>query len=176
MSLINGVVIGLVTNVADPEKQGRIKVHFPWLDDQHETDWVRIATMMAGGGRGSFFIPEVNDEVLVAFDHGEARIPYVIGFLWNGQDAPPDNETSKRTLKSTKGHTILLDDKDGDEKIVITSSSGHKVELDDTPAGQTMTVQTNGGQKVVLDDKTQSIELRGGSRQIMMQGGLLKMT
>jgi uncharacterized protein involved in type VI secretion and phage assembly len=89
MSTINGVVIGVVTNVADPQGQIRVRVHFPWMDDAQETDWIRIATMMAGGGRGSMFMPEVQDEVLVGFEHGDTRFPYVVGFLWNGQDAPP---------------------------------------------------------------------------------------
>ncbi len=106
MSQINGVVIGLVTNVNSPEKNGRIKVRFPWLDDQHETDWIRIATMMGGNGRGSFFMPEVNDEVLVAFDHGDVQFPYVIGFLWNGQDQPPAEDVRERVIRSVNGHRI----------------------------------------------------------------------
>ncbi len=103
---MQGVVIGLVTNVADPLKQNRIKVHFPWLDDAQETDWVRIATMMAGGGRGSMFMPEVNDEVLVAFEHGDTRFPYVVGFLWNGQDDPPGEDVRDRKIVSKNGHQI----------------------------------------------------------------------
>jgi uncharacterized protein involved in type VI secretion and phage assembly len=106
MSQVNGVVIGLVTSVDDPEKQGRIKAHFPWLDEGHETDWIRIATLMAGNDRGSFFMPEVGDEVLVAFEHGDARFPYVIGFLWNGQDAPPGAHVRDRIFKSKNGHQI----------------------------------------------------------------------
>src|SRR6476469_2175065 len=89
MSTINGVVIGLVTDVNDPLKQGRIRVNFPWLEDEHQTDWIRIATTMAGNGRGTFFMPELQDEALVAFEHGNVRMPYVIGFLWNGKDSPP---------------------------------------------------------------------------------------
>jgi uncharacterized protein involved in type VI secretion and phage assembly len=106
MSSVNGMVIGLVTNVADPLQQNRIKVHFPWLDDAQETDWIRIATMMAGGGRGSMFMPEVNDEVLVAFEHGDTRFPYVMGFLWNGQDAPPGQDVRDRKIVSKNGHQI----------------------------------------------------------------------
>lgn len=106
MSKINGVVIGLVTNLADPLQQNRVKLHFPWQDDGHETDWVRIATMMAGGGRGSMFMPEVNDEVLVAFEHGDPRFPYVVGFLWNGQDAPPGQDVRDRKIVSANGHQI----------------------------------------------------------------------
>src|ERR1700738_5179898 len=153
MGQFNGVVIGLVTNVDDPELQGRCKLHFPWLDPSNETDWFRIATVMAGDGRGTFFMPEVNDEVLVAFEHGDARFPYIVGFLWNGKDAPPETNVNKRTIKSKKGHTVVLDDGDDSEKITVQSSSGHQVVLDDTGAGKTITIQTAGSLAVVLDDK-----------------------
>lgn len=110
MSAINGVVVGLVTNVDDPSGEGRIKVHFPWLAPDHESDWVRIATLMAGNGRGSFFIPEVDDEAIVAFEHGDPRFPYVIGFLWNGKDAPPAEHVRERKLESRNGHAIRFFD------------------------------------------------------------------
>jgi uncharacterized protein involved in type VI secretion and phage assembly len=106
VSKINGIVIGLVTNLADPQQLNRVKVHFPWQDDGHETDWVRIATMMAGGARGSMFMPEVNDEVLVAFEHGDPRFPYIVGFLWNGQDLPPGQDVRDRKIVSANGHQI----------------------------------------------------------------------
>ena len=117
MSQINGVAIGLVTNVNDPEKNGRIKVRFPWLDDQHETDWIRIATMMAGNCRGSLFMPKVNDEVLVAFDHGDVRFPYVIGFLWNGQDQPLGGGNGALMIEDGHGNTISM----SNGKVVIKS-------------------------------------------------------
>jgi uncharacterized protein involved in type VI secretion and phage assembly len=176
MSLINGVVIGLVTNVNDPKKNGQVKVHFPWLDDQHESDWIRIATTMSGNGRGTFFMPEVNDEVLVAFEHGDARFPYIVGFLWNGKDAAPETDVNKRTIKSKAGHTVVLDDSNGGEKIVVKSSSGHQIALDDTSGGKTITVQTSGGQAVILDDKDGSIELRGGGRKIALRDGKVQVT
>jgi uncharacterized protein involved in type VI secretion and phage assembly len=110
MSFINGVVTGLVTNVDDPQGQGRIKVNFRWLAETHETDWVRIATVMGGNGRGTFFMPEVNDEVLVAFEHGDARFPYVVGFLWNGKDDPPANHVRLRRIQSVNGHRISFID------------------------------------------------------------------
>lgn len=106
MNCINGVVVGLVTNVNDPKNMGRIKATFPWLNQTHETDWVRIATLMAGNGRGSFFMPEVNDEVLLAFTHGNPRFPYVVGFLWNGEDKPPARNVRDRILKSKNGHQL----------------------------------------------------------------------
>ncbi len=103
---VNGVVIGLVTNVQDPAQQGRIKVTFPWLSGENETDWIRIASLMAGNDRGSLLLPEVNDEVLCAFDHGDSRFPFVIGFLWNGQDKPPSQDVRDRKIKSKNGHMI----------------------------------------------------------------------
>src|ERR1700681_1734571 len=83
-----GVEIALVTNVKDPEKQGRVKVCFPRLPGKPESDWARVAQPAAGPGRGFYWLPEVNDEVLVAFERGQANLPYVIGALWNGKDQP----------------------------------------------------------------------------------------
>ena len=133
MSKVNGVVVGLVTNVQDPAQNGRIKVSFPWLDDQHETDWIRIATLMGGNGRGSFFMPEVNDEVLVAFDHGDVRFPYVVGFMWNGQDQPPTTDVQLRVIRSVNGHEISLHDpavSQGDQGYIqIKDAHGNLIEL-----------------------------------------------
>lgn len=123
-----GVVVGIVTNNKDPDKMGRIKVSFPWLADSQESWWARIATPMAGNGRGAYFLPEVNDEVLIAFEHGDMRFPYVVGALWNGKDSPPttndDGENNIREIKSRSGHIIRLDDTSGNEKIEIIDKSG----------------------------------------------------
>src|SRR5215472_353851 len=104
---IYGVVVGIVTNNQDPDGMGRVKVKFPWLSDQDESWWARIATVMAGSSRGSYFLPEVNDEVMVAFEHGDVRFPYVLGALWNGKDSPPttnsDGKNSIRLIKSRSG-------------------------------------------------------------------------
>jgi uncharacterized protein involved in type VI secretion and phage assembly len=102
MDTIKGVVIGLVTKV----QPGQIKANFPWLADDHETDWIRIATAMSGNNRGSFFMPELGDEVLLAFDQGDMRLPYVVGFLWNGQDVPPGQDVRDRRITSRNGHEI----------------------------------------------------------------------
>src|SRR5271170_858207 len=79
-----GVAVGIVSNNKDPMNLGRVRMKFPWLSDDHESDWTRMASLMAGPGRGAYFLPEVNDEVLVAFEHGDVRRPYVIGGMWNG--------------------------------------------------------------------------------------------
>ncbi len=130
-----GVAGGVVTNNQDPDKLGRIKVRYPWLSDDNETDWVRIATLMAGGERGSFFLPEVGDEVLVAFEHGDINHPYVIGTLWNGVDVPPetnsDGQNNIRKIRSRSGHEVVLDDTDGNEKIVIVDKTEkNKITID----------------------------------------------
>jgi uncharacterized protein involved in type VI secretion and phage assembly len=123
-----GVTIGIVTNTQDPEKLGRVKLKLPWLSDQEESTWARVLTPMAGKERGCFFLPEVGDEVLVAFEHGQIEFPYVLGGLWNGKDKPPetnnDGKNNKRLIKSRSGHLIRLDDTDGAEKVEIIDKSG----------------------------------------------------
>lgn len=120
--LIHGVTVGLVTNNQDPDGLGRVKVKLPWLSNEDESAWARLATPMAGNARGIYFVPEVDDEVLVAFEHGHIGSPYVLGALWNGKDKPPeagDEKNTKRTIKSLSGHIIRLDDTDGEGKIEI---------------------------------------------------------
>ena len=135
-SHIFGVVIGLVTNNKDPEKMGRVKLKFPWLSDTDESDWARMAVPMAGNDRGFFFLPEVDDEVLVAFEQGNSRFPYVLGVLWNGKDKPPlkneDGKNNLRVIKSRSGHMIRLNDEDGKETIEIMDKSGKNQIVIDT--------------------------------------------
>lgn len=124
---INGVVIGIVTNNNDPEDLGRIRVKFPWLSNEDESNWARVATLMAGKERGIFFLPEIDDEVLVVFGHADINMPYVIGSLWNGKDVPPetnsDGKNNIRMIKSRSGHVIRIDDTNGKEKIEIVDKT-----------------------------------------------------
>ena len=143
---ISGVVVGVVTNTQDPDGLGRVKVKFPWLSDSEESFWARVATPMAGKGRGFYFLPEVEDEVLMAFEHGDARFPYVLGALWNGQDKPPEKndkgENNMRSIKSRSGHVIRLNDTDGKEKIEIVDKSGKNSLVFDT-AQNTITITSD---------------------------------
>lgn len=122
-----GVVVAIVTNNQDSDELGRVKLRFPWLADDQESDWARIVTPMAGEGRGMFFLPEVEDEVLVAFEHSDIRRPIVLGGLWNGVDVPPetnsDGENNIRVIRSRSGQEIRIDDTDGSEKIEILDAS-----------------------------------------------------
>lgn len=155
---IYGVVVGIVTNNKDDEGMGRVKVKFPWLSDDDESWWARIATTMAGSGRGSYFLPEVDDEVLVAFEHGDVRFPYVVGALWNGKDSPPttnsDGQNNIRVIKSRSGHIIRLDDSNGNEKIEVIDKTGNN-SITIGSSDNSITITANGPVKIV----GQSIEI-----------------
>jgi uncharacterized protein involved in type VI secretion and phage assembly len=154
MSKIPGVVTGVVKSVDDPDQQGRVQISLPYLGGQNDSTWAPVATLMSGGSRGSWFMPEVGDEVLVAFNQEDVQHPYIIGFLWNGQDKPPasDISTKVRRLRTVSGHQIDFDDIDGEEKIKITTKGGHKILMDDTPGTENVTISTNGGQTIKMDD------------------------
>lgn len=136
VSVVHGVVVGIVTNNKDPDGIGRVKVKFPWLSTDDESAWARVASPMAGKKRGIFFLPEVDDEVLVVFEHGDVNMPYIIGSLWNGVDLPPetnnDGKNNIRMIKSRSGHTITIDDTEGKEKIEIADKTGNNTIIIDT--------------------------------------------
>jgi uncharacterized protein involved in type VI secretion and phage assembly len=117
MSRINGVV---VAKVKDRNALGQVLVKYDWLPGNAEGYWAPIATTMSGGSRGSWFMPEKEDDVLVCFEHGDVAHPYVVGFLWNGKQKPPsldassDADPKRRMLKSVNGHMIEIYDPDVD--------------------------------------------------------------
>lgn len=131
-----GVVVGVVTNINDPEGLARIKVKYPSLPKDNgneiESTWARLVTPMAGAERGMEFLPEVNDEVLVAFENGDSNYPYILGSLWSKTDKPPeptasvvkDGKVQKRIIKSSSGHIITIDDTRDAEKISIIDKTG----------------------------------------------------
>ena len=110
MAKMNGVVTGQVVSTDDPDQQGRVQVSLPFLGGQNESYWAPVATMMSGGGRGSWFMPKVGDEVLLAFNQDDVGHPYIVGFLWNGKDSPPTNDVNMRVIQSVNGHQIQLYD------------------------------------------------------------------
>ena len=132
---VNGIVIGIVDDLDDPERLGRVRVKFPYLGEQI-SDWARLVTLMAGKDRGVFFRPEKEDEVLVGFELGDVRRPYILGSLWSTQDTPPadDGQATQnnwRFIKSRNGHIVKLDDTKGQEKIeIIGSDSKRKIVFD----------------------------------------------
>lgn len=167
---INGIVTGIVTNNRDEEGLGRIKVKFPWLSEENETDWAKVMSFMAGKERGGFFLPEVGDEVLVAFEHGDINYPYVIGALWNNEDNPPetnsDGKNNIRKIRSRSGHEIVFNDDDTSkqEKIEIHTRGGHKILLDDS-AGQEKIeiIDKTGSNKMTIDSVQNSISIESST-------------
>jgi phage protein D len=164
-------LIGIVTNNKDPKGWGRVKVKFPTLSEEHESHWARVVTAGAGPNRGFDCLPEVNDEVLVGFEHGDIHRPYIIGNVWNGKDAPPekvDDSVVKgvrlRTFKTRTGHTMQFveEDKGGSKTgIRLENTKGHKIYLNDSE--QFIEIKTKGGHTIKMDDrgKTISIETSG---------------
>src|SRR5215470_11123638 len=167
-----GVVTGIVKCLNDPEGQGRIKLQFPWLSDSLRSSWAPVASALAGKERGAFLMPELDDEVLVAFEHGDINHPFIVGFLWNGVDTPPETTNQNRIIKTPGGHQLRFEDQDGAKKVIVTSNGGYEIEIDD--AAQTVTVRTkSGAQSIVLSDAGQSITMRGGGRVLEMRGGMI---
>lgn len=159
---LKGVGIGLVTQNQDPDGLCRVKVRFPWHEKPTESYWARLTMPMAGNGRGAVFIPEVGDEVLVAFEREDLRFPYILGALWNGQDKPPlandDGKNDKRIIKSRKKHYLLFDD--GAKGVVeLKHEKGRKVTFDDDG----FVVQDENGNQVKVDSNSgaMTIEAKG---------------
>jgi uncharacterized protein involved in type VI secretion and phage assembly len=152
---IYGVCVGVVTDNVDPEGLYRVKVRYPWQVNGGaggETSfWARIATFGAGKDRGMFVLPEVDDEVLIAFEHGDVSHPYVLGSLWNSQNptlsefsdvngtrkhknSEQDGKNDLRTFKSRAGHFLEFHDCKDDKGRAITlqTKEGHRLRLDDS--------------------------------------------
>lgn len=156
-----GVYPATVLDVKDPDGLGRVRVTLPWATagGAHRYEaWARIATLMAGNNRGSWFIPDVDDEVLVAFQGGDPQTPFVIGALWNGQDAPPES----------------MDDSGKNDKKVLRSRNGVRVELNDADGQEALLLETPGGTKIALRDGPSRIEIvdANGNSILLESGGI----
>jgi uncharacterized protein involved in type VI secretion and phage assembly len=144
---VQGPMVGVVTNLNDPNNLGRIKVKFPTLGENIESTWARVASPMAGTERGLLYLPEVNDEVLIDFELGDMHRPYMVGALWNSKDKPPlpsstavaSGKVVQRMIKTRAGHVIILDDTQGAEKMIIRDKTT-KNEIIIESATNTMTI------------------------------------
>lgn len=180
------VCVGVVTNNNDPDNMGRVKVKFPWLGDDIESTWARVAAPMAGEERGIFFLPEVNDEVLVAFEQGDVHHAYVLGALWNGQEAPPASSSEavdsggrviQRIIRTRAGHSILLDDSDGGGGITIEDRAGNKIVIDSGNNG--LQIEVQGDLQIQAQGKvsikgTAGVEIES-SAQVNVKGSLINL-
>jgi uncharacterized protein involved in type VI secretion and phage assembly len=135
----DGVMPALVTDLVDPAGEGRIRIRLPWSPDSSGSGyeaWARVATLFAGNDRGSWFQPEVDDEVLVAFLHGSPHHPVILGGMWNGQDAPPvaaEAANKVKMLKSRRGVIVTLSDDEGRESLKLETPGGQELTLSDGP-------------------------------------------
>ena len=139
-SAATGLVPAIVTNIADKEGHARVKIKYPWLDDAIESNWARIVMPGAGADRGLMVMPEVNDEVIVGFLHGDFNSPYVLGGVWNSKDKSPTPQSNAsvngkvevRQFKTRTGHMLTFTDKSGGEQIELKDSKGNFILLDAT--------------------------------------------
>jgi len=162
------IVIGIVTNNKPDggnHLMGEIKVKYPWLGDNIESGWIRVTSQMGGSGRGMFSLPEINDEVLVAFEHGDVNRPYMIGQLWNGVDKMPSGETGnmvesgkveRRGFYTREGHKVVFNDH-GDKKgdITVTTVNNHQLTMNDNE--EMIEVTTKNKHKFTMHDRDKKI-------------------
>ncbi len=171
-----GLVPAIVTNVNDEQSLGRVKVKYPWLGDTEESHWARLIAPGAGQDRGLIMVPEVNDEVIVGFLHGDINHPYVLGGVWNNEDTPPEGATPTgdsvdvRELRTRIGHKLTFYDKSGSEKIELIDKSGNFLLID--TSGKTITIETEGDFIVKAQG---AIKMEGKSIDMQAKSGDLKM-
>lgn len=163
--LWTGIYPAIVTNNNDSEgKSNRVKVKYPWLDENIESHWARVVSIGAGNGMGLHWLPEINDEVLVAFEHGNFNRPYVLGGVHSSKnklsaDVPEGKAMDVRMMRSRSGHKIIMDDQSGSEHVTIETKSGHFIKMDD--ANKKVQIQSSGGKKITIDDQGNSITIEG---------------
>jgi len=140
-----GVYPAIVTDIVDPDNLGRIQVKFPWLGTKGADDvraWATLLSPYADDDQGLEILPTVDTQVVVAFEAGELRRPYIIGAGWNGVESlpqSPEQANNKRLLKSRSGSLLEFDDSDGAAKVTVSMKAGHKLVLDDSSKEVTLT-------------------------------------
>lgn len=161
------LLVGIVSNNKDPKGWGRVRVKFPTLTEEHESNWARVVSAGAGFERGFDCLPEINDEVLVAFEHGDIHRPYVIGGVWNGTDPTPEKvdddivggKVRLRTFKTRVGHKLQFveEDKGTKKGVYLNTTDGHNLRMNDSD--KFAELQTTGGHKFRSDDSNKTITL-----------------
>jgi uncharacterized protein involved in type VI secretion and phage assembly len=161
---MQGIVIAKVTEVVDPQRQGRVQVQFPWLDENLQSIWASIVAPFAGDDRGIFFMPEIGDEVVVGFVHGDFAHAYVLGAMWNGVAGSPSPDPRQRMIRSKNGHTIRFVDSTPDAgnlgALIVEDAHGNRVVM--TNGVMTITAQTT----LVIEADTVVIRGPGWSRVV----------
>ena len=182
-----GLVIGQVSDVNDPENQARVKVTFPWLSDDYVSGWARTVHAGAGKDRGWHILPEVGDEVLVGFEQGAVDRPVVVGGLYNGIDTPPSGpvpvidggtgQVDRRSMVSRKGHRIdLVDAASGDGIRLATADDKLTLIMDQSQTSITLradgTVTIEGSKGITIDAKQADLSLKGKKIDVQATSGV----
>ena len=161
---MTGVVSARVVKHNDPRSMGRVQIKYDWMDESM-TSWARMTTPSAGGGRGFMFMPEIGDEVLVAFEHGDPERPYIVGALWNGVDTAPRQgfwEEEGTESAGSNGIQVARDVARNDIKRIVTKS-GHRIQMVDVKGRESIVISTPGGQVIQLVDQCPE----SGGRQML---------
>jgi len=167
------LVVGVVTNNNDPDDMGRVRVKFPALGDNIEGWWARVATINAGSERGLFMLPQVGDEVVVAFEHGDPRRPFVLGSLYTGQDKVPedlhDGQSRKAAFGVKSDHKMHLESK---QTMTLRSGDSLVIEVTrDAEIGARQTIKISGVSGVEIESQG-SLKLSGASVDINAVGAV----
>jgi len=178
-----GVVIAQVSDVRDPEHLGRVKLTFPWLSDDYVSDWARTVQPGAGKDRGYYVLPEVGDEVLVTFEQGDIRRPYVLGGLFNGIDTPkpgPIDDVdsgsgmiNRRSVVSRRGHRIDLLDEDGKTEGLSLTTGDDKLRFVMDATGTAVTLHSDG---TILIEAKNGITVDAGTGSLALKGKDISLT
>lgn len=178
---IPGVTTGVVTSNWDEEHPGMVQVQlFLAEEGENLTGWMRVARPYAGNGYGVYMLPEVGDEVLIAFNMGDPDQPYVIGSLWNSsvdlipEETAVEANTIKR-IRTAGGHEILFDEEEGKENIKITTTAQLTVKLEDEK--KLITIQdADGANLITVDGENGAITLTSAKKIVLDAGGKAKLT
>lgn len=168
-TLMNGVYSAIVTDNKDPKSFGRVKVKIPIIDDQKEFDWMRVSTLVAGQGKGTLFVPEIGDEVLVAFLMGDIKSPIVIGCLWAEKQLPEGfNEANDiKKIKTKHGHEIIFNDNSKEANVTIKTKKGQKLDMSEKTDEIVLTT-ADSKHKLTLNEKSGSVEIKSGNTVISL--------
>jgi uncharacterized protein involved in type VI secretion and phage assembly len=161
METLQGVYSASVLDNRDPNGLARVLVRVSGLDDTVGI-WARVATMMAGRNCGTWFMPAVGDEVLVAFERGDLRAPYVIGALWNAKAGPPvegRDATAVTMIRSRSGVTLSIRDENETSRLVIETPAGQRITLQDGPGS--VRVEDGNGNSVTMATSGMTITASG---------------
>jgi uncharacterized protein involved in type VI secretion and phage assembly len=186
---LQGLAVGVVTDNQDPEGLARVRVRLPWHSDSDTSYWARIATPMGGPEQGAYFLPEIDDEVLVGAEFGDPTHLYVLGALWSGRLKPPetnaDGRNDRRLVRSRAGHQLTFNDGDDKPEVELKLADGKRLLIErqgvtlEDEVGNRLRIESNSGEVSVkaalsLKLEAQSISLQAGASLELKSSGVVK--